>query len=54
MESQGFVGNKMVKVDETQVSLGKDYDHPSFGWDNEYGNMQLKYFKDQFSIKNTK
>lgn len=42
MRSQGFMKNRLIKVDGTQVSLGKSYDHPSYGWDNEYGHQNLK------------
>lgn len=29
--------NRMIKLQESKVSLGKPQDWPSFGWDNEYG-----------------
>ena len=34
--------NRMIKLDETTVRLGKPYDFPSYGWDNEYGSLDLK------------
>ena len=29
----------MIKVPKTQVRIGKSYDFPSYGWDNEYGQI---------------
>ena len=29
----------MVKVADTKVRLGKKFDFPSYGWDNEYGQV---------------
>lgn len=29
--------NRLVDIPSGQVSLGKDYDDPIYGWDNEYG-----------------
>lgn len=38
-----YPSNRMVAVaDEGQVDLGKPADFPSFGWDNEYGERQVK------------
>lgn len=32
----------MVKVPDTQVRLGKKLDFPTYGWDNEYGQVDCK------------
>ncbi|KAL8572528.1 hypothetical protein ACOMHN_019567 [Nucella lapillus] len=32
--------NKMVRVAEGEVTLGKPKDFPSYGWDNEYGEVK--------------
>lgn len=37
-----FLKNNMVKVGATDVRMGKSYDFPSFGWDNEYGFVECK------------
>lgn len=37
-----IVGNPMIRVDERQVRLGKSFDFPSYGWDNEYGRVDCK------------
>jgi hypothetical protein len=36
---QEFIINNMIKVPKTRVKLGKPLDFPSYGWDNEYGNV---------------
>lgn len=36
------LNNRMLKMIETEVKLGKPIDYPSFGWDNEYGELNLK------------
>jgi hypothetical protein len=33
------IENQMIKVPKTQVRIGKSYDFPSYGWDNEYGQI---------------
>ena len=33
----GTQANEMVAVAGGRVELGKPAEHPSFGWDNEYG-----------------
>ena len=37
-----FLQNSMIKVKETQVRIGKSFDFPSYGWDNEYGQVDCK------------
>jgi hypothetical protein len=37
-----FVQNSMIHVEETQVRIGKSFDFPSYGWDNEYGQVDCK------------
>lgn len=37
------LSNQMIRVDERQVRLGKSFDFPSYGWDNEYGQVDCKY-----------
>lgn len=32
----------MIKVEETKLKLGKKYEFPSFGFDNEYAEPQLE------------
>jgi len=32
--------NDFVKIPAGEVTIGKDYDDPYYGWDNEYGNHQ--------------
>ncbi|CAF0779293.1 unnamed protein product [Brachionus calyciflorus] len=47
--------NKMIKVPETNVRLGKSFDFPSYGWDNEYGQVDCKvsaFEASQFKITN--
>ena len=34
--------NSMIQIDAAVVRLGKKSDFPSFGWDNEYGSLELK------------
>ena len=34
--------NKMVCVQEREVTLGKPKAFPSFGWDNEYGEVNCR------------
>jgi 5-histidylcysteine sulfoxide synthase len=34
--------NQWLQVPSTVVSLGKPADFPTFGWDNEYGNLDLE------------
>ena len=36
------VFNQMIKVNDTEVRLGKQENFPSFGWDNEYGQLDCK------------
>lgn len=38
-----LLGNSMIKVEEKSVRLGKSFDFPSYGWDNEYGQVDCKY-----------
>lgn len=33
------LGNPMIRVDDKNVRLGKSYEFPSYGWDNEYGRV---------------
>ena len=35
--------NPLIKLGSQDVTIGKPYDFPSYGWDNEYGNMTLRY-----------
>ena len=37
-----ILSNPMIKVEETNIHLGKSKDYPSFGWDNEYGQVDCK------------
>jgi len=32
----------MKLVQDTDVTLGKDFDYPSYGWDNEYGKVECR------------
>lgn len=34
--------NKMVPVQGGEVTLGKPKDFPSYGWDNEYGEVKCR------------
>lgn len=34
--------NEMIRVEGATVHLGKDQDHPTYGWDNEYGELTVK------------
>jgi len=36
------LSNPLIEVRETNVRLGKDDNYPSFGWDNEYGQVDCK------------
>lgn len=38
-----LLGNPMIKVKEAEVHLGKSFDFPSYGWDNEYGQVDCTY-----------
>jgi 5-histidylcysteine sulfoxide synthase/putative 4-mercaptohistidine N1-methyltranferase len=33
--------NRLVDVDAKELELGKPKDHPYYGWDNEYGSLQV-------------
>ena len=47
--------NKMIPVEETEITLGKPITTPSFGWDNEYGHRsyQVPAFEaSQFKVTN--
>ncbi|KAI0986616.1 hypothetical protein GJ496_002681, partial [Pomphorhynchus laevis] len=49
------VENKFLSIEEGNVRLGKPYDFPSFGWDNEYGKriVSVNPFKiSKFKITN--
>lgn len=37
-----FPANELVEVGGSSVRLGKPLDHPSFGWDNEYGDRLVE------------
>ncbi|MBI9019126.1 MAG: 5-histidylcysteine sulfoxide synthase [Phycisphaerae bacterium] len=39
--------NELIDVEADQISLGKDFDAPLYGWDNEYGqeNLSVDAFK---------
>ena len=37
--NKSFVKNEMIRVEKTQVRIGKSFDFPSYGWDNEYGQV---------------
>ena len=39
--THGGVENRLVEVEGGRVVLGKPADHPLFGWDNEYGRLEL-------------
>ena len=34
--------NTMIRVASSEVTIGKPYDFPSYGWDNEYGEWTTK------------
>lgn len=34
--------NQFIQVEETEVTLGKPWDFPTYGWDNEYGTKTMK------------
>ena len=34
--------NELVTVPEGKVTFGKPVDFPSYGWDNEYGQVTMK------------
>ena len=36
------VENRWIQLDSEEIQLGKDEQSESFGWDNEYGQLQLK------------
>lgn len=42
LDQNELIENPMIKVPETQVRLGKSFDFPSYGWDNEYGQVDCK------------
>ena len=35
--------NVLVKVPGGRVTVGKPRDFPSYGWDNEYGQMEIEW-----------
>lgn len=37
-----LVNNPMIRVNDTDVRLGKSVDFPSYGWDNEYGRVDCR------------
>ena len=34
--------NTMIRVKGRKIEFGKPCDHPTFGWDNEYGRAVMK------------
>jgi len=36
------IRNEMITVPEGTVKIGKPVDFPSYGWDNEYGHIEMK------------
>lgn len=47
--------NRMKPVKAQSFNIGKDFEHPLYGWDNEYGNhrVQLKNFEaSEFLVSN--
>ena len=40
---EGAGKNVLIKVGSSKVTMGKPYDFPSYGWDNEYGEWTAKY-----------
>ena len=40
---EGAGKNTLIKVGSSKVTMGKPYDFPSYGWDNEYGEWTEKY-----------
>ena len=34
--------NEFVQIHEKEVIIGKPYDFPTYGWDNEYGIMKMQ------------
>ena len=47
--------NKMITIPAGQVTLGKSYDDPIYGWDNEYGHHQVdiaEFQASQFLVSN--
>lgn len=34
--------NPMIRMPETEVRIGKSFDFPTYGWDNEYGQVDCK------------
>jgi hypothetical protein len=41
-DNNQIISNEMIRVPETDVRLGKDFDFPSYGWDNEYGRVDCR------------
>ena len=35
--------NELISVPEAKVTFGKPVDFPSYGWDNEYGQVTMKW-----------
>jgi putative 4-mercaptohistidine N1-methyltranferase len=47
--------NTLIHVDGGHIELGKDKDHPTFGWDNEYGKRSFNvddFSASQFLVSN--
>jgi hypothetical protein len=42
VKKEELTTNPMIKVDEKLVRLGKSFDFPSYGWDNEYGQVNCR------------
>ena len=43
VSGEGAGKNTLIKVGSSKVTMGKPYDFPSYGWDNEYGEWTTKY-----------
>ena len=41
-DENGSGKNEFIAVRAQSVSIGKPDDFPSFGWDNEYGHLNVK------------
>ncbi|MEY3868904.1 MAG: hypothetical protein RLZZ338_2795 [Cyanobacteriota bacterium] len=53
--SEDYIANKMIQISGQEVSIGKPYSHPTYGWDNEYGlrtTMVEEFSASQFLVSN--
>ena len=49
--SKATLNNPMIRVESKKVRLGKPYEYPSYGWDNEYGFVDCRLVEDSVSLK---